>query len=262
LIEKPEAHLHPSAVRLFWRFLEQMPGQKIITTHSGDILANVPIENIRRIAGVAGENRVRAIDRSRFNPKLERYLKRYITYSRGELYFARIWLLVEGETEQTIFNGVLNHDGFLDRLGVRIIEYAQNDFDTFLILAEQIGMNWFLVSDGDSEGKKYNEKALEHIATGQSPDDRIIKIDESTLEVHLMMNGFGAEYEGCLSDQTRGRVSGTPGTIEYFESVYKAIKNSSSKPQIAVDIVEKILSGATAPPILANLRTKLEALIS
>ena len=41
-LEEPEAHLHPSAVKAIGEMLKQTSGQKLISTHSGDLLASVP----------------------------------------------------------------------------------------------------------------------------------------------------------------------------------------------------------------------------
>jgi putative ATP-dependent endonuclease of OLD family len=52
-LEEPEAHLHPSAVRALWQLIERIPGQKIISTHSGDLLSEVPPDSIIRLARTA-----------------------------------------------------------------------------------------------------------------------------------------------------------------------------------------------------------------
>ena len=49
-IDEPEAHLHPNAIRAVWHILSDLPGQKIVATHSGDILSEVPITKLRRIS--------------------------------------------------------------------------------------------------------------------------------------------------------------------------------------------------------------------
>ena len=40
LVEEPETHLHPHAVRTLWRHIQALPGQKIVTTHSPYLVQN------------------------------------------------------------------------------------------------------------------------------------------------------------------------------------------------------------------------------
>ncbi|PJZ66066.1 hypothetical protein CH371_11170 [Leptospira wolffii] len=259
LIEEPEAHLHPSAVRIFWRFLEKMPGQKIVSTHSGDIISNVPISKIRRIAGTFGEQRIHCMSDSGMSPETKRYLRNFITYSRGELFFARCWLIVEGETEQAFFENLLNRDGLLDNKGIRIIQYTQMNLETLLEIAKQLNIRWFLISDGDTKGKSYETKAKAAIPTSEDQNNYIYTMSEMTIEVHLMKNGFDTFYTSKLSQQTKKNVSGTVGSEAYYESVYKALNNSISKPQTILEIVDSILDGKTTiPPIVGAIRTRLE----
>ncbi|MBN2435891.1 MAG: DUF2813 domain-containing protein [Spirochaetes bacterium] len=258
LIEEPEAHLHPSAVRLFWQFLKQMPGQKIVTTHSGDIISSVPYQNIRRIVGVEGINRVKRM--SPLSGLEDRYLKNFITYSRGELFFAHCWLIVEGETEHIFFDNLLNSNGFLDSKGIRIFQFPNMDISVILDIAKQLCIKWFFVSDGDTEGQKYTVKAKQVLNNPVDEDKYIYTIPEKTIEVHLMKYGFPDVYESKLSNQTIGNVSGAKGTESYYESVYKAIKKSISKPQVVLEVVEKIQTGVPEPPLLTEVRQKLEAL--
>jgi putative ATP-dependent endonuclease of OLD family len=48
-LEELEAHLHPSAVRALWQLIDRVPGQKIVSTHSGDLLSEVPPEAVTRL---------------------------------------------------------------------------------------------------------------------------------------------------------------------------------------------------------------------
>lgn len=261
LIEEPEAHLHPSAVRIFWRFLDKMPGQKIITTHSGDIISSVPFSKIRKITGTTGKNRVKAMSDSMLNDKEKRILRNYIMYSRGELFFAKLWLIVEGETEQAFFDNLLNKDGFLDKKGIRIIQYTQLNLDILLKLAQQINTRWFLISDGDQVGQGYKQKAIHSIPDGESQDEYIYSFSEPTIEVHLMANNFDTFYTSKLSHQTSSKVSGQAGSLEYYKSVYQAIKKSISKPEIILEVVDAINNGFSPPPPLLNeIKLKLEAI--
>ena len=49
-LEEPEAHLHPSAVRALWGVVGDIAGQKLISTHSGDLLSEVDIHQVCRLA--------------------------------------------------------------------------------------------------------------------------------------------------------------------------------------------------------------------
>ncbi|MBG0796645.1 AAA family ATPase [Methylocystis sp. L43] len=46
-LEEPETHLHPQAARSLWRHISELPGQKIVTTHSPYFLQHVPFRDIR-----------------------------------------------------------------------------------------------------------------------------------------------------------------------------------------------------------------------
>jgi putative ATP-dependent endonuclease of OLD family len=262
LIEEPEAHLHPSAIKIFWRSLVALKGQKIITTHSGDILSVVPFQNIRRIVGVKGINRVKQMAETLLNEQEKRVLNNYIKYNRGELFFAKCWLLVEGETEQIFFENLLNHDGFLDRNGVRIIQFTQLSLDVILKLADTLSVRWYFVADNDPAGQIYNEKAINTIPAGIPQDEYIFTFAETTLEVNLMLNGFDRFYISKLTPQTMSKVQGTPGTLSYYESVYNALKKSISKPQTILEIVDSVVTGQVSnPDIIVNIRTKLETIL-
>lgn len=49
LLEEPETHLHPHAVRSLWTYIDRLPGQKIITTHSPYFVQHVPFRDLRLV---------------------------------------------------------------------------------------------------------------------------------------------------------------------------------------------------------------------
>ena len=102
-LEEPEAHLHPSAIRSVAALLENMDGQKVISTHSGDLVAGVPLKSIRRLRRKQGEIVVSKIDKTKFTQDEFQKLDYRVRRTRGALMFSRCWLLVEGETECMLF---------------------------------------------------------------------------------------------------------------------------------------------------------------
>jgi putative ATP-dependent endonuclease of OLD family len=69
-IEEPEAHLHPSATRAAWNILNSMQGQKIIASHSGDLLSLAA--PIRSSAPRSQWRQDRGLQSSRWNAEQKR----------------------------------------------------------------------------------------------------------------------------------------------------------------------------------------------
>lgn len=58
-LEEPETHLHPQASRTLWARVKELPGQKIITTHSPYFVQHVPFRDIRLVRLTANGTEVR-----------------------------------------------------------------------------------------------------------------------------------------------------------------------------------------------------------
>jgi len=259
LIEEPEAHLHPSAVRLFWSFLEKMPGQKIISTHSGDIISKVPISKIRKIVGTTGSKRIKQVSNVSLDAKEKIKMETYIRYSRGELFFAKIWLLVEGETEQVFFDKVLNKDEFIDKHSIRIIQYQSIGIGTILKIAKDIHIPWFLITDGDRQGQGNRSNAINMLPAGIIQDDYIFSFIESSIEVYFMKNGFKQTYLSQISPQHERNITEHTNSEKYFENVYDVIKSSINKPELVMQIADEILvNNASEPSIVSTIMQKLK----
>lgn len=67
-LEEPEAHLHPSAIKAVGEMLRALSGQKIITTHSGDLLAAVLLSKIRRLRRKDGKICVHQVTEGSLTP--------------------------------------------------------------------------------------------------------------------------------------------------------------------------------------------------
>ena len=48
-LEEPETHLHPQAARTLWGHVRELPGQKIVTTHSPYFVQHVPFRDLRLV---------------------------------------------------------------------------------------------------------------------------------------------------------------------------------------------------------------------
>src|SRR6266576_2506344 len=138
-LEEPEAHLHPCAIRALWKTVESLVGQKIISSHSGALLAEVPLSAVRRFFRINGDIAVRRAAPGTLSDEELRKFTYHIKRTRGELLFARCWLLCEGETEVSVLvEAARLLDLDLERFGVRCVEYSQADVEAFAKVANAL----------------------------------------------------------------------------------------------------------------------------
>ena len=258
-LEEPEAHLHPHAVRALWRTINDINGQKLIATHSGDFLSDVDLASIRRIYKASGEMKVGAISKGLLNNRDQSKFEFLVRRTRGELFFARCWLLGEGETEAILFAGAARILGLdLEQAGVRCVEYRLGDIDFFLDAANALGIQWHCLTDADDQGKTDLAKAIERIPAGSNEANHISKLaDATSIEPYLAQHGLVDIYEAYASPQKRAvKVTAEKGTLEYAKQIGLCI---SDKPSAAHAVVKAMEKQGKVPPALENaLRKAIE----
>ena len=190
IFEDIESRLHPTMLHDFWNVIEILPTQEIITTNSGDLLATVPIGSIRRVTRNANVTISHEIDFKAFTEEELRKIAFHIRINRPMSLFARSWILVEGETEIWVLNefaAILGID--LVAEGIRLVEYAQCGVAPLAKLANQLGIAWFLMADGDDAGIHYVENA-KRLGNG----DNVILLPDKDIEHYLFKHGFERVY--------------------------------------------------------------------
>jgi len=258
-IEEPEAHLHPSAARLVWSLLSGMPGQRIITSHSGDLLSEVPLSAIRRMkTGSDGNISCSRIESARFSEQEMRHINYHVRRTRGELFFANAWLLVEGKTEASSLPEFAKARGQdLISAGVRIIEYAQGGGPApYIKLADMLGIAWHCLCDGDAAGLKNRDIAVQQIGN-REPQDYITLLDPGNYESFMCKHGFFDCYEPYIALQKRLTITEPEGSDEYFIQVSRALIDGC-KEEVAYLICDEIhRDRARLPGLLGGLITRL-----
>lgn len=260
-LEEPEAHLHPSAVRALWGVVTGIAGQKIISTHSGDLLSQVPATALRRLARTASGTKVFRLQPGTLTSKQDQQFNFHIRFARGELLFARCWLLVEGETEVTLLPEIARYLGInLERSGVRCVPHRHASIELFLKVAKDLGIRWCVLADNDQQGRS-DQKHAQTYAADADLRQLLHVMPEDDIEGHLCAAGFGDVYEAQLSEQTRPRVQASRGDPAYWPEVLKAIKKSLRKPAAALEVVERIRAGhGRVPPLLETCLREAVAL--
>lgn len=239
-LEEPEAHLHPSAVKAVAQMLQGLSGQKLISTHSGDLLAGVPLEKIRRLRRTDGKISVHRVEEGVLTADEANKLDYQVRTTRGSLLFSRCWLLVEGETEAPLVAECARAMGYdLYANGVSCIEFAQVGVEKFIKLADQLGIEWFVLADNDGAGEDYRDSARAQL-NGRPENNHIRLLEHGIMEVFLCMEGYGDIYEASISDRKRDSVTAKKGTIDYWKQVVEAQKKNS-KPRNALAVAEKMV---------------------
>ena len=254
-LEEPEAHLHPSAIRSLMGIVRDLPGQKLVSTHSGDLLASVPSSAIRRFAHSNDGIIVHRIEPGVLTDQEERKFDSHVRRTRGELLFAKCWLLVEGETETTLLAGAAEALGLdLDRAGVRCVEFSQTDVGMLAKVANHFGIVWYCVLDDDHGRGKYEQRVREQL--GAVGHEERMTIPYKNVERMLCENGFGELYESRMSRQ-RPQPTSPEGTPAYWDQVLNALPKRFSKPEVAADAAARMTAGQTeVPEALSSILNK------
>jgi putative ATP-dependent endonuclease of OLD family len=251
-LEEPESHLHPSAVRSLWNVLQSLKGQKIVATHSGELLAAVPLSSIRRLARKAGKVEVFRVKETTLTPDDERKIAYHVRAKRGNLLFAKSWLLVEGESEFWFLPEAARLLGYEFELeGVCCVEFAQCGLPTLIKLATDLGIEWHVLADGDQAGQGYAATARGYLA-GVPEHRRITVLPQKDIEHCLWHHGYDHVYvtaagnalvqpppqpKQCANGQPCQWVAAPPSPDPIADTIKRAIRRTS-KPHLAVAVVD------------------------
>jgi putative ATP-dependent endonuclease of OLD family len=164
---------------------------------------------------------------------LETYVKRI----RGEVLFARAWLLCEGQSDYILlryFTDLLGSS--LDRAGVTIIDFQNNGSPgAFVGLARAFEIPWIMVCDNDDEGKKYVKQVKKYGLTDEEIKDlaRPLPGDGVDLEMFLVKGGFDREYVQILAERNVSLTS-KEGEVGFEDELAASIRNDKTGYAIAL----------------------------
>jgi putative ATP-dependent endonuclease of the OLD family len=252
-LEEPEAHLHPSAVRAIWRLIEKIPGQKIISTHSGDILSEVPAESITRMHRPGGNLKASRLVDVKLDADDTRKFNFHIRRDRGELLFARCWILGEGETEATLIPEcarIMKKD--FEQVGIRFVTYQTGiSLEPCLKVANGIGIHWIVVADNDGQGANDHAIVRQYL-NGRAEREALFVMPEANIEQHLCVNGFADVYYALLGEQPRQKVTAQPKDANYALEVASALPKRL-KTHAAQQVIGAMQAGRPIPVLFKNV---------
>ena len=191
---------------------------------------------------------------------LETYAKRI----RGEVLFARAWLLCEGPTEYLLlryFAGLLGTP--LDQAGVTVIDFQNNGSPgAFVGLARAFEIPWIMIHDKDSAEKGFVRQVQNRGLTKTELTKLVRPLPENGMdwEMFLVKYGFIQEYRQILAE--RGVIlTKSEGTAGFEDEIAEKIR--SDKTGYAIALIEKLqATSSDASKVPQFLQTVIEDVIA
>lgn len=174
---------------------------------------------------------------------------------RGEIFFARRWLLVEGPSEYLLLHALGRAFGWsLDQHGVSVIDFQNNgNAGIYPALAEAFGIPWNMVTDGDAESERFRAQIIKRgFVDADLTGHLTTLIPPNTLEDQLLADG----HEALLREVTvqiglRGMDTCAPDMFRARLKNAKTDYMAALAPRIAAD---PALAGRMPSPFVDLIR--------
>ena len=207
-IEEPESHLHPNAQKKLYSQINAIVGQRIVATHSTYIAGSAKLKEVRSIIKADNETKIGKIIEANLTNEEIRKIHRQVINTRGELYFSKVIILCEGETEEQALPLLIKK--FFDKstieLGIDVVGIdGGGNYYPFIYFAQKLNLRWYILSDGELSIIKKLKKDFKKLTESALTIDEIILPqnivhfdDEDDFESNIIRNGFLEEIENCL----------------------------------------------------------------
>ncbi len=273
-IEEPEAHLHPNAQKQLYSQINSIAGQKIISTHSPYIAAVAELGQIRNFYK---DQRVRCgkVSIDALSDEEQRKIERQVINSRGEIFFSKLMVFCEGETEEQALPIFAKHhfgqsavEMGIDFVGVD----GYGNYLPFLRFAEALNIPWLILSDAEVDAKTSVKKQFADCNSSKIEADVLVFLDDGhDIEKQLIVDGFQDEIRKSIAvfdsynneQHRRAREPQRLAEIEQYsdEDLYKVItkKKTPFAPVIAEQIV---MSDKKLPPKVLELFSRISSTLN
>ncbi|MFK7796048.1 MAG: AAA family ATPase [Aureispira sp.] len=269
-VEEPEAHLHPNAQKKLYSQINNIRGQKIISTHSSYVAGCADLHEIRVLSKQDTNVLVGQLETELLDSEQKRQINRQVVNTRGELFFAKAVVLFEGETEEQVLPVLAERHFGLSalELGVNFVGVGgYTKYTPFIQFCEAFNIAYYIFSDNDKSGA-VNTSVTNQINAATNKDLSVVVFleEECDFEQQLIYHGYLEEVKEALIEcKIRKNNAIRPEHIadinrqvsaDSNEEIYKAI--TGMKTQFAATIAPILFdSEKPLPPKIIELFNKL-----
>lgn len=281
-MEEPEAHLHPQAQQKLYSQLCRFSGQKIISTHSPNIVAQADLKDLVHFEKFNGKTSAHRFNASEYTQEERNRIKREVISSHGELLFSKAIVLCEGITEEQALPIYFREYFGIEPAfcGINIIGIGGQNYKSFLSLIKSFNIQWYIFSDGETSTINTVKKAVEDVfgLTFEYCNNVIVLDNQEDYERHLLNAGYETEiieaigaHEGdpdfvlkyaqtrdhtierrekanlpkcptCHQDIYRAVIRDYSGSEGWRNAIYDCCTSKQAKAKYAAAVAEKIVS--------------------
>lgn len=266
LVEEPEAHLHPQLQMLLLRHLANVAQdaegndvQVIASSHSPILASQASIDSIISVHEVDGKVTAVSVCAIEIEDKIKKKLQRYLDATRGELFFGRRILMVEGIAESLLLPILTKlAGGSLKDSAVAVLNADGINFNAFIPLfgENKLAMPVAILTDGDAEavGGEMSSTAKGLKAREANASNLKVEMSEITFEHEL------ARSESLLPHMLTAFKELHPQIGAKLENDLAALQSADDKANefLRVFLEKKVSKGRFAQELAEILEAVLE----
>ncbi|MFC9979553.1 AAA family ATPase [Gordonia sp. NPDC127522] len=253
LVEEPEAHLHPQAALELCELLVSLRGQKVVSTHSAQLVTAVPPRSIRLLrkqtaglriidlgpAATAADAPHRALRPDLHTAEMET-LKRLVERPFGEMVFATAVIIGDGATERAFLPVVVRYALQHRAHGICVVDpesLASPVATAAVKFATLTETPWYVFADSDPSGKAAATTLLHD--QGDSDPSRLIWI-ENTGGTKSTDGAFESMMTTFDSELCRAACKDVRSDISDSMPLHKALKKV--KGSVGVSLASRLIA--------------------
>lgn len=267
--EEPEAHLHPQAQVALASVIEEIPGQRVISTHSPQLAGVADLTTIRLLRRTDATISVRTP--IGLSPEDLIKVRRLVERPYGEILFARLVIIGDGATERAglplfarAYWGGIEPEGKC----VSIIDPGGLSQAAPLVkVLEDLGIAWLILADGDATAiKDLTTIGARLGAPLDATSTNVVMLPTGQPWEHYLLaeglrepmeNGIASLYGAtALADF---RAAGRNSELESDELVLKFLNShKGSHGRATAEAIVAVIDGSGLPTIPGKMRELFE----